>query len=62
MLCGGGMAAMGPGCVKTQKRPREIDFKLPSFSVEVGGLLGYRYVKSSPSTTFHWTFKYGLSR
>jgi len=34
------MAAYDPGCVKTQKRPLEIDFKLPSFAVEVRGLFG----------------------
>jgi hypothetical protein len=39
--------------VKTQKWPREVDFKLPGFLVEVRGLLGFRYVTSSPSTPFH---------
>ena len=53
---------MGPGCVKTQKRPPEIDFRLPSFSVEVNGLLGFRYVTGSPSKPFHWVFEYDLSR
>jgi hypothetical protein len=44
--------------VKTQKWPREVDFKLPGFLVEVRGLLGFRYVTSSPSTPFHWLFEY----
>ena len=56
------MAATGPGCVKTRKRPREIDFKLLGFSVEARGLLGFRYVTSSPLTPFHWLFEYDFSR
>ena len=36
-------AAYGRGCVKTQKRPLEIDYRVGEFSVEVSRLLTERY-------------------
>ena len=50
------MTAMGRGCVKTQKRPLEIDFKLGKLSVEDRRLLTGPYRHWSRSTVFDATF------
>jgi hypothetical protein len=36
-------AASGRGCVKTQERPLEVNFRLGDFSVKVSRLLAGRY-------------------